>query len=253
MPDLTRDYNVIDCETTGLGEGPEVPELIEIASCILTLASNRTMVIGPPYSETFRPMGGIEPGARATHHITAAMLADRFPVTSDDRHRFIHRPDLLAKPPAVIVAHNAEYEQKFFAKEIGEIPVLCTLKAALRVFPEAPSHSNGVLYYWLQDQGLMPDLGKSAHPMHRAGPDTLITAHILSALLQKTTTQEMLAWSLEPRLLPTCPIGDWRGKPWAEVEFGFLKWMAGKDGMEEDFRWNARREIQRRSGQGKLL
>lgn len=252
MPDLpafTRDYNVIDCETTGFAEDAE---LIEMASCILTLDSERRTTIGEPVSELFKPTCEIEPGARATHHITAAAVADRFPVTSEDRKRFIERSD-RGVPVSVVVAHNAEYEQKFFAKEIGELPVLCTLKAALRVFPEAPSHSNGVLYYWLQDQGLVPDLGAAAHPMHRAGPDTLITAHILSVLLQKATTQEMLAWSQEPRLLPTCPIGEWRGKPWAEVEFGFLKWMVGKAGMEADFVWNARREIDRRSGQRKLL
>lgn len=242
-PGFARSYNAIDCESTGFADDAE---LMEIASCILTLYADRTTAVDVPYSELFRPTCAIEPGARATHHITAAMVADRFPVTSDDRHRFIHRPDLLEKPPAVIVAHNAEYEQKFFKAEIGAIPVLCTLKAALRVFPEAPSHSNGVLYYWLQDQGLMPDLGAAAHPMHRAGPDTLITAHILAALLQKATTSEMLAWTDEPRLLPKCPIGEWRDKPWSEVDAGFLNWMIGKAGMEEDFKWNARRELERR-------
>lgn len=252
MPDLpafTRDYNVIDCESTGFADHAE---LIEVASCILTLDSERRTVIGEPISELFRPTCEIEPDARATHHITAPMVADHFPVTADDRKRFIERPE-RGVPVSVIVAHNAEYEQKFFGAEIGETPVLCTLKAALRVFPEAPSHKNGALYYWLQDQGLIPDLGEAAHPMHRAGPDTLITAHILAVLLQKATTQAMLQWSLEPRLLPTCPIGEWRGKPWAEVEHGFLSWMVKKAGMEEDFKWNARREIERRSGQGSML
>lgn len=249
MPAFTRDYNVIDCESTGF---TEPAELVEIASCILTLDSNRQTVIGVPQSRLFRPTCAIEPGSRAVHHITAEMVADRFAATSEDREFFINRPD-RGVPVSVIVAHSADYEMKFFASEIGAMPVLCTYKCALRVFPDAPSHSNSALYYWLQDAGLIPDLGAAAHPMHRAGPDTLITAHILSALLQKATTQEMLEWTQEPRLLPLCPIGDWKGKPWAEVEHGFLKWMVNKAGMEGDFKWNARREIDRREGQRNLI
>ena len=248
-PAFVRRYNVIDCESTGF---TEPAELIEIASCILTLDAERKVFIGDPWSELFRPTCEIEPGARATHHITAAMVSDRFPATSEDRDRFI-RWTGRGDPPAVVVAHNIEYEQKFFAAEIREIPGLCTYKAALRVWPDAPSHGNGALYYWLQDQGLMPDLGEAAHPMHRAGPDTLITAHILAALLQLATTAEMLEWTAEPKLLPRCPIGEWKDKPWAEVEFSFLKWMVGKPGMEEDFKWNARREIDRRERQGRML
>lgn len=247
-PPFARPYNVIDCETTGFAEDAQ---LMEIARCIVTLDAERKTAVGEPHAELFRPTCEIEPGARATHHITAAMVADRFPATTDDRTRFVQCPD-LAVPPAVVVAHNIEYEEKFFSAEIGETPRLCTYKAALRVWPDAPSHSNGVLYYWLQDQGLVPDLGDAAHPMHRAGPDTLITGHILAALLQLATTAEMLEWTSEPRLLPTCPNGKWRGKPWSEVEAGYLKWMLGTD-MEEDIKWNVQRELDRRAGQRSLL
>ena len=51
----------------------------------------------------------------------------------------------------------------------------------------------------------------------------------------------------EPRLLPKCPIGKFRGQPWSEVEAGFLGWMLRQESMEEDLKWNARREIARRS------
>jgi exodeoxyribonuclease X len=64
------------------------------------------------------------------------------------------------------------------------------------------------------------------------------------------TGREMIAWTKEPRLLPTCPIGKFRGKPWPEVEAGFLGWMLRQPTMEADLKWNAEREIARRAQQG---
>ena len=58
----------------------------------------------------------------------------------------------------------------------------------------------------------------------------------------------MIAWTQEPRLLPTCPIGKFRGQKWADVEAGFLNWMLNQPTMEEDLKWNARRELERRRG-----
>lgn len=85
-------------------------------------------------------------------------------------------------------------------------------------------------------------------PAHRAGPDAYVTANILSALFNAGVTgREMVAWTKEPPLLPTCPIGKFRGKPWSEVEAGFLGWMLRQETMEDDLKWNSRQEIARRS------
>lgn len=238
-----RLYNVIDVETTDL---TDAAELLEIASCILTLDMERRTVVGQPMTQLFRPHERpISPDARAVHHISPAMVRDCFPVTAEDRSRFLWRPDVDGTV-LVVVAHNIEYEAKFFP-EFASIAKICTMKCALRVWPEAPSHKNGALYYWLMERDLIPDLGDAAQPMHRAGPDTLITAFLLAALLQNATTNQMLQWTQEPRLLPNCPIGEWKDKPWHEVDHGFLTWMTNKAGMEEDFKWNARREINRRA------
>ena len=51
---------------------------------------------------------------------------------------------------------------------------------ALRVWPEAPRHSNQVLRYW---RGMRLDHAR-AMPPHRAGPDAWVTAHILADLAQ---------------------------------------------------------------------
>ena len=83
-------------------------------------------------------------------------------------------------------------------------------------------------------------------PAHRAGPDAYVTAHLLKALLVTTTAKQMVAWTKEPRLLPKCTIGKFRGKPWPEVEAGFLNWMLNQADMEADLKWNASRELERR-------
>ena len=151
---------------------------------------------------------------------------------------------LLARP-------GLEEVRTIEAKFLGEhgLPAICTLKAALRVWPQAPGHSNSVLRYWLEDEGKLSLDFDKAMPPHRAGPDAYVTAHILKALLEAGATgKEMVAWTREPRVLPTCPIGKFRGRQWADVEGGFLSWMLTKDDMEADLKWNAQREIDRRSG-----
>lgn len=221
---------VIDFETTGT-EPPA--EVCEVGACDLHLEEKRI--------ETPRAwLCGVKempPEVRAVHHIPLAACKGLQPFEAGDMFREM---DVQA-----LAAHNAEFETKFFA---SPLPVICTYKAALRVWPDAPSHSNGALRYWLEDQGKITPDHAMTQPAHRAGPDAYVTAHILLALFDTGVTgREMIAWAKEPRLLPTCPIGKFRGKPWPEVEAGFLGWMLRQETMEEDLKWNAKREIARRA------
>jgi exodeoxyribonuclease X len=223
---------VIDFETTGT-EPPA--EVCEVGVCDLHLD---TRVIDAPRAW----LCGVEampPEVRAIHHISLAECAgqpkfDPLVMFDSDVSMF-----------GAGVAHNAEFETKFF---VPALPIICTYKAALRVWPHAPSHSNGSLRYWLEDQGKIKPDHALTQPAHRAGPDAYVTAHILLALFDAGATgKQMVAWTKEPRLLPTCPIGKFRGMPWSEVEAGFLGWMLRQPTMEEDLKWNAEREIARRA------
>jgi exodeoxyribonuclease X len=145
-------------------------------------------------------------------------------------------------------AHNAEFETKFFARRY---PVICTYKAALRVWPTRRATATARFGTGWRIKGKIAPDHALTQPAHRAGPDAYVTAHILLALFDTGATgREMIAWTKEPRLLPTCPIGKFRGKPWPEVEAGFLGWMLRQPTMEEDLKWNAEREIARRAQQG---
>lgn len=223
---------VIDFETTGT-EPPEA-RVCEVGTCDLHLEQR---LIEDPQTWLCK-VDAMPPEVRAVHHISLADCAGWLPfdpaVMFDRSHQ-----------ATAIAAHNAEFETKFFD---SPVPVICTYKAALRAWPNAPSHSNGALRYWLEDQGKIAPDHEKTQPAHRAGPDAYVTAHILLALFNDGHTgREMIAWTKEPRLLPTCPLGKFRGVPWPEVEGGFLGWMLRQPTMEEDLKWNAQREITRRS------
>lgn len=220
---------VIDFETTGT-EPPA--EVCEVGVCDFHLEEKH---IDAP-DAWLCGVSSMPPEVRAIHHIPLIDCLDCEPFNSAS----------LADSANAFAAHNAQFETKFFQPAL---PMICTYKAALRMWPNAPSHSNGALRYWLEDQGLITPDHLKTQPPHRAGPDAYVTAHILLALFNAGATgRQMVAWTKEPCVLPTCPIGKFRGKPWPEVEEGFLGWMLRQPTMEPDLRWNAEREIARRAG-----
>lgn len=226
---------VIDFETSGME--PPAAQVVEVGYCDLTRNDDGVWSVGQPVS-WLCGVSAMPPEVRAVHHITLAEVAGLAPFDP---------ASVVAPHCAAVVAHNWSFEAAFLGDQ--QTPAICTLKAALRVWPDAPSHSNTVLRYWLEDQGLLSLDHDTAMPPHRAGPDAYVTAHILKALLAAGATgREMIAWTQEPRLLPTCPIGKFRGQKWADVEAGFLNWMLAQASMEEDLKWNARRELERRRG-----
>lgn len=226
---------VIDFETTGME--PPAAEVCEAAYCDLwqdTVAGS--WVVQEPRS-WLCGASSMPPEVRAVHHIPLSEVIGLEPYDVGG---------LALGDVQAWAAHNQEFEAKFIGT--APPPAICTYKAALRVWPDAPSHSNGVLRYWLEDQGKLSLDHDTAMPPHRAGPDAYVTAHILKALMETGATgKEMVAWTREPRLLPKCPIGKFRGNPWPEVDIGFLRWMMNQPDMEADLKWNAKREIDRRA------
>jgi len=226
---------VLDFETTGM-EPPA--EVCEVGYCDVVQDAGGWQ-IGEPSARLCR-VQSMPPEVRAVHHLT---LAECAPFPAFDEGAFVG--DLGGC--SVIAAHNAEFEAQWLPKG-GALPLLCTYKAALRVWPEAPSHSNSVLRYWLEDQGLVELDHDTAMPPHRAGPDAYVTAHILKALLSQVTARQMVAWTQEPRLMPKITFGKHKGAQWHEAPADYLSWVATKSDLDVDTKWNARRELDRRAG-----
>ena len=222
---------VIDWETTGF-EPPA--EICEVGYCDVDVTAKTVGTHVSWLSGISTPM---PPETRAVHHISAQDCESMPPFDPDT----VDADDVWG-----FAAHNAEFECKFFQTVK---PMICTYKAALRIWPDAPGHSNGVLFYWLLDQGLIkPDL-RVSQPFHRAGPDAYVTGWLLVALLNAGATgAQLVAWTKEPKLLPKCTIGKFRGVAWPDVDAGFLGWMLKQVDMDSDLKWNAAREIKRRMG-----
>jgi exodeoxyribonuclease X len=157
-----------------------------------------------------------------------------------------HRAGFPAGYPApdVLVAHNCEFEQRFISGFASNgLPWICTHKTALRVWPDAPRHSNQVLRYW---RGLVLDEAL-AMPPHRAGPDAWVTAHLLAELLEGASAEEMIEWASQPGKLPNITFGKHKGTRWPDVPTDYLHWMTRQKDMNADAVFCANEEIARRN------
>lgn len=223
---------VLDFEATGLEPGALIAEVG------YTDLDAGTREIGPTVTTLCR-VPAMPPETRAVTHIRAEATASFPPY---DR-RCLYEEAVRAGAYAW-AAHSAQFEERFI---IGALPMFCTYKAALRLWPDAPGHGVFALLYWLEDAGKARFDEARAYPPHRAGPDSYATAVLLKAMLDDGLTGRTLReWSAEPRILPRCPIGKYRGQPWAECDWGFLDWILRTIADDPDLRFNASLELERR-------
>ena len=228
---------VVDIETTGLAPPAEIIEFGRVDVRI----DGDNVRIERPKARIYRPLNGIPPETMAVHHITEADFDANTPVCTEDR---LQLAVWSGQKPDVMVAHNCEFEQLFIPTSITrDLPWICTQKAALRVWPDAPRHSNQVLRYW---RGLTLEAGL-AMPPHRAGPDAWVTAHLLIELVKTATIEQMVDWSSKPKQLPTIPFGKHRGLKWAEAPVDYLQWMVRQSDMNSDALACANEELARRT------
>jgi exodeoxyribonuclease X len=230
---------VVDFETTGIAP-PAV--VIEVGVCDLVLGEDG-FAVQEPKACLYGGVTRIPPAARAVNHIAPEEIAELEPF----------HPDLFIQAAKLdgidaLAAHGADFEDGWLGPW-NDLPWICTYKAALRVWPDAPGHSNQSLRYWLQDQGLSKIDDRLATPAHRAGPDAYATAHLLRAILWEATLGEAIQWTKEPRILPSIPIGKHFGAKWPDVTSGFLMWMLRQTELDADLKWNAQRELQRRGSE----
>lgn len=227
---------VIDIETTGMAPPAEIIEFGRVD----VVGEGGDWRIDRPMARLYRPLNGIPPETMAVHHITESDFDADTPVCTEERLRMAVWG---GQKPDVLVAHNHAFERSFIPDAITEgLPWICTLKAALRLWPDAPAHSNQTLRYW---RGLKLD-NAFAMPPHRAGPDAWVTAHLLVEMLKVASVEQLIAWTAEPKQLPAVPFGKHRGSKWSDVPVDYLNWMVGQGDMDEDVVWCARRELQRR-------
>jgi exodeoxyribonuclease X len=202
---------IIDLETTGLPPDADVVE----AACVDVLLSEKHLDDIPGWSVLVKPTRPISVEARAAHHLSDAEVAGGSPWEEVKR--------VLSHRKNIFCAHNADFERAFFNPEGSRW--IDTYKCALRLWPEAPKHTNQVLRYFLDGC----DPGELGMPPHRALPDCHVTALILIKALGLANIEQLIAWTAEPPLLPRVPMGKHFGKPWSEVPTDYLEWATRQD------------------------
>ena len=177
----------------------------------------------------------------AIHHIVDEDLVDAPSWTA-------LAPTILQSDGLVaLAAHRAAFEKRWCLPALtGRARWICTYKCALRLWPEAPTHSNQGLRYWRRPTGLDRATGL---PAHRAGPDAYVTAHHLRDMLALASVAQMLEWSELPALLVRVPNGPLRGRRWDQLDAAQLDQIAsGAFGQNADMLYTARQEKARRGG-----
>jgi exodeoxyribonuclease X len=227
----TYQVSSLDFETTGVDAKTAIP--VEVA-----------LIGATEYIRLINPGIPIPPETSAVHHIVDADVAraQLWPTVKDDLSTILCATP--GSPLHVVVAHNAQYEKDILG-DFTPVLWLCTYKAALRVWPDAPNHKNETLRYWLG----LPNLGRSnSHAAHSAEHDARVTLQIYGKLLEHATIEEMLEWTTVPGKLKKMPMGKHFGQELPTIPGPYLQWCINQSDMREDVVYSAKLELQRRKG-----
>ena len=218
-------YWVVDSETTGVGAQDKA---VEVAGFYCEDGK-----VLRHYQTLVDPGIPIPAVASAIHHIT------------DDDVR--GKPDIetailpfFDEEFEFVVAHNAAFDRRFM--NFAQAPWVCTWKLSVIVYPEAPSHANQVLRYWLK---LPSPRYADVQMAHRALYDSEVTAYLFEHLQSKATSEDyvekMISASNAPLLLKKVSFGAHKGKAWSEVPRNYLDYILNKSsGWSEDIIHTAR-------------
>ncbi len=225
---------VIDLETTG--DSFTDGGVVEVGwQDLVPGLDGRWALHGGPGAKLVQPGNPISARTSAVHHIIDEDVADAPPWA-------LLAPGVLQPPGTVaLAAHRASFEQRWCTPQLSaRARWICTYKCALRVWPDAPTHSNQGLRYWRRPDGLDRATGL---PAHRAGPDAYVTAFHLRDMLALASVEQLLAWSAEPALLVRVPTGPLRGRRWRDLDEASLdRVLAGEFGRNADILFTAAQE-----------
>ncbi len=243
---------VLDFETSDLVENNG--KIIEVGATQMKLITNAE---GEPqliledecwYSERYPLPEGekIAIAAKATHGIWENELpAYGTPFNQLDAQQYLQCEPSTTRQFDYVVAHNAEFEQTMLLKYGFDIQGkwICTMKVARRVYPSSESFDLQYLRYHAELENSLRD--PRCDPPHAAGPDTWATALLLEKMHNQhhVSLDEMVMFTSAPTYYHTCPLGKHKGKPWHEIDSGYLAWILKTNDMDEGIKHAARQEL----------
>jgi DNA polymerase III epsilon subunit-like protein len=216
------------------------------------------ILIEPPYStlgETildshFVPPGldldSIRPDVIGVNRLTPEFISR---VGVDPVAPLTELSSLLAADGVVVAAHNWEFDRIAIESELrangvevdlSGVPYIDTLKVARQLYDEGwdgyggkklPDMKLGTCFY-----GIVPRASWSvaSGAAHDARHDAIMCGMLVSRFLEASRPEDLVALSRETFVPRTCPMGSERGKKWADVDFGFLRWMVKNAVWKDD-------------------
>jgi DNA polymerase-3 subunit epsilon len=239
LPLKIRDatFAVVDVETTGMHRTSD--RVVEVACAI---------VRGGQRVETFSSL--VNPGRTIPAFASAVHQISDGDVRNAPALEALQAQLTLMCADAVVVAHNARFDLGFLPF-LAHRPILCSMRLAMRVLPDAPNYKNqGLRTYLGLDDGI---LGESTP--HRALGDVNVTSQILAICLARYLTlggpddvERMVSEIAAPRCLTALPFGRHRGIAIAAVPTEYLRWL-NRDPQSSfpDARYTAQCELRRRA------
>lgn len=227
---ISGNVAVVDTETTGAGEEDQVCEIGIVSLQSDDWAEHISEV--EQFHSLIRPTCPMTPEGRAAHHITDAMLADA-PTMLE---LFAWKNMMRFIAAEYFVAHNVAFDQRLIEQSDVSLvyhpsKTICTWRCSMHHWPDAPSHSNQVLRYWLE-LDVEKKLAATGLAPHRALYDAIVTAALFQRLCWDFDLPSLVKITQEPLLLKKVRFGKYRGMEWsdlAKADRGYLHWILRQD------------------------
>jgi exodeoxyribonuclease X len=235
-------FVLLDTETGGTEEGAD---LLEIAA-----RNNRT---GEVFETLVSPTRPIPPDSSGVHHLVEADF-----VGAPDRATALADLEAFVPAGALVVAHNAPFDQRMIAPALADRRFLCSERLAHHLVPDAPNFKLGTLYYYLGG-------AKIETALHRAAADLDPLDYVLARLLMRyeawadekcagdearlaksAEIDSLLAFVARPYIMLRPPFGKYKTFDELIDDEGYCRWMLRLPDLSPDLRYNIQRAQQRR-------
>lgn len=205
-------YLVLDTETTGVDEDARVVEIawIELDANLDEIQRIRSLI---------DPEMPIPPSAMGVHHITDEMVENE-PTLNEffDKLRPI---DLAPNDRVVLIAHNAQFDQRFVEDFLPISETVCTLRLARYFWPDAPDHKLQTLRYHFKFRG--------KQGAHGALSDCETTVSLLHHMLKDETLDSLCSLCRGALPMLRMPFGKYKGELIGDVPRGYRTWLLGQE------------------------
>lgn len=198
---------VLDTETTDLDE----PQPVEVAWIRLNGPTNLTAI--EEFRQRYKPSKPITLGALATHHILDEELVDCPPCSEFN----------FPSGVEFIIGHNVDFDWQVIGMPI--VKRIDTVPICRKLWPQADSHGLGAMLYLLE-RPIAKELLKDAHS---ASSDALclvrILGHVLKAIGNPQTWDEVWKYSEAARIPEFMPFGMHKGMRIVDLPVDYKRWL----------------------------